>query len=270
MLTKGKEGANRTSLHQVVKSWSPWFWLSVDGRARIRNAWAALGFNPDTASVLRYELDMALLRISCWFSVRHRRQVNSLQKEHDLKIHLGCGNVLFNGWVNVDCYPPPKSNDVEILVVDMRRRLPFSDASVMALFSEHFLEHLPLEIVRKHLLPEIRRILAPAGVVRLAVPNGEYFIKQYLALKAGAPDPLFEANLTGETGMMALNNVVRGGGHCFLYDFDTMAMIMREAGFNDIAQVSSGDTQYEVFHGNDRTDEWRAAMSLYVEATVPG
>ena len=38
--------------------------------------------------------------------------------------------------------------------------------------------------------------------------------------------------------MIALNNVVHSGGHYFLYDFDTMEMIMSEAGFVEIAQAS--------------------------------
>ncbi len=256
-------------LHQVSKSWSPWQSLSTEWRARFRSLWMWLGFNPETASVVRYELDMVLLRVGCFFSLRHRKQVREFGSRSGLKVHLGCGAAILKDWVNVDCYPPPATDQAEVLTIDVRPGLPFADRSVRALFSEHFIEHLPMKCVRHRLLPDIHRMLEPGGVVRFAVPDGEYFISQYLALKRGEADVLFMNNSTGETGMITLNNVAQGGGHHFLYDFDTFALFLNEAGFAEVSRRQSGDTAYEVFVGLDRRDEWRARMSLYIEARVP-
>ena len=99
----------------------------------------------DLAAQLRYELEMTLLRTRCAVSPGYRRQVRMLRERHDLQVHLGCGNAVLADWINVDCYPPPRKPGREILTLDMRRGLPFASGSVQAVFTEHFLEHLPFE-----------------------------------------------------------------------------------------------------------------------------
>ena len=70
------------------------FQVSTGSRARLRRLWQTLGFNHDTASMLRYELDMVLLRCRCATSFAFRRQIRDLASRRDLLIHLGCGNAL--------------------------------------------------------------------------------------------------------------------------------------------------------------------------------
>ena len=181
---------------------------------------------------------------------------------------LGCGNALFNDWINVDCYPPEPEPGSDILVIDMRHGLPFGDQSVEILFSEHFLEHLPIEIVKGSVLPEVRRILRPGGFLRFSIPNGEYFIQQYLKAKSGQADPIYNDNRHGETPMTILNGVTHGGGHHFLYDFETLAVMLKELGFINIRQAYYGDSECEELVDKDRKDDWRIAMSLYIEAQV--
>src|SRR4051812_39347217 len=102
-------------LHQATSSWSPYHHVSEGTRARLRRLWNDLGFNPATASQLRYEADMLMLRARCALSPAHKRQIGQLAAKRDLRIHLGCGNALFPGWVNVDCYPPPQRPGIDIL-----------------------------------------------------------------------------------------------------------------------------------------------------------
>jgi predicted SAM-dependent methyltransferase len=256
-------------LHQVKTTWSPYHHLSDGMRARLRKTWRAFGFDRRVASDLRYELDMLLLRSRCAFSPAYRRQVRELAGRRGLRVHLGCGNALFPGWLNVDCYPPVSRTGAEILTLDMRRGLPLADRSVVALFSEHFLEHLSVETVRDVILPEMRRVLEPGGRARIGVPSGEYFVDQYVAHLSGQPDPLFEANRGAATPMMMLNDITHGFGHRFLYDFETLASMLRKAGFATVERSTSGVSDVTAFQGKDRVDPWRQAMSLYVEAAVP-
>jgi predicted SAM-dependent methyltransferase len=261
--------ARQQQLHQVRDTWSPYARLSARTSARLRRLWDSFGFNHDAASKLRYEADMLLLRGRCALSGRFKNHVRDLATRRHLLVHLGCGNALLDGWVNLDCYPPKPRPGTEILTLDLRPGLPLADASVAALLSEHFLEHLPFELVRTRLIPDILRVLEPGGRVRLSVPNGEYFVEQYLACRAGRHEPVFEENRRGKTPMMMLNEVAHGYGHYFLYDFDTLAGILSEAGFVDIQRAFPGRTDVDAFKGLDRTDPWRAAMSLYVEARAP-
>jgi predicted SAM-dependent methyltransferase len=231
--------------------------------------WQWSGFDHDLASKLRYEAEMLLLRARCALSRHYRAQIRDLGSRHELRVHLGCGNALLPGWINLDCYPPPPAKGVDILTTDMRRGLPFASESVAAVFSEHFLEHLPFNTVRSTILPEILRVLAPAGRVRIGIPDGEYFIDQYLSYRAGARDPLFESQRAGKTPMMMLNEIAHGFGHHFVYDFSTMAQLLADIGFVNIRHCRPLETAFEEFKGKDRVDAWRNAMTLYVEAEAP-
>jgi predicted SAM-dependent methyltransferase len=264
-----QEQSHEQGLHKVAQTWSPYAQLSGRTRARLRDVWETLGFDHGLATALRYELDMLLLRTRCNLSRRYRAQVADLQKRRQLLVHLGCGNALLNGWINLDCYPPQQRPGAEILTLDLRRGLPFADGSVAALFTEHFLEHLPFEIVRRCMLPEIRRSLAPGGWLRLAVPDGEYFVDQYVAARAARAEPIFEYNRQGKTPMTMLNDIAHAFGHFFVYDYETLAAILASAGFVAIRRARYADTQVEAFKGRDRNDPWRIAMSLYIEAQAP-
>lgn len=256
-------------LHQVKNTWSPYDRLSAGMRTRLRNAWRALGFDRRAASDLRYEADMLLLRSRCAFSPAYRRQIRELASRGGLHIHLGCGNALFPGWINVDCYPPTSRTGAEILTLDMRRGLPLADGSVSALFSEHFLEHLSVETVRDVIVPEMRRVLEPGGRARIGVPNGEYFVDQYIAHRSGQADALFDAHRGTATPMAMLNEIAHGFGHRFLYDFETLGSMLKAAGFATVERSAPGISETPAFQGKDRVDPWRQAMSLYVEAAVP-
>lgn len=264
-----KTALTSDGLHQVKTTWSPYDRLSGGMRGRLRRAWRSFGFDHRVASDLRYELDMLLLRTRCTFSLAYRRQIQELRTRRGVHLHLGCGNALFPGWLNVDCYPPGSRTGADILTVDMRRGLPLADQSVAALFTEHFLEHLSAATVREVILPEIRRVLEPGGRVRIGVPSGEYFIDQYIAHRAGQADAVYETNRGSLSPMTMLNEIAHGFGHRFLYDFDTLAGMLKGAGFATVERSEAGATRCPAFTGKDRVDPWRQAMSLYVEATVP-
>jgi ribosomal protein L32 len=187
--TEPKEG-----LHQVQETWSLYSRLSQNTRSKLRSLWQKVGFNEDVASKLRYETEMAFLRGRCALSRRHKRQAHELAGRKHLQLHLGCGNALLPGWINMDCYPPEPIPGIEMLVIDMRCKWPIADESAKALFSEHFLEHLPFKTVSGHILQEMKRTLEPGGRIRIGVPNGEYFIEQYIASKNGTMDPLYNEN----------------------------------------------------------------------------
>jgi hypothetical protein len=105
--------------------------------------------------------------------------------------------------------------------------------------------------------------------VRLGIPDGEYFIDQYFAYRAGTQDPLFESQRAGKTPMTMLNEIAHGFGHHFVYDFSTMSKLLIEVGFVNVRHCRAFDTDFEEFKGKDRVDAWRNAMTLYVEAERP-
>lgn len=83
------------------------------------------------------------------------------------KVHLGCGNDIKRGWVNLDKNDGNIENK-EVVHCDLEEgKLPFADDSCAEVMAIHLLEHI------KNLLPlmnEIRRVLRPGGFLRVEVP----------------------------------------------------------------------------------------------------
>jgi len=91
-------------------------------------------------------------------------------------LNLGCGRRHHPAWTNVDLVP----DGPDVIAADLRRPLPFAAGAFTAVYASHVLEHLPPAGARA-LLGEIRRVLAPGGVVRLVVPDLESIARAYLA-----------------------------------------------------------------------------------------
>ena len=61
-----------------------------------------------------------------------------------VKLHIGCGTVYLDGWINID---NNSDNNIKKLDInfDLRNPLPFKDDTVDFIFNEHFLEHLTIQ-----------------------------------------------------------------------------------------------------------------------------
>jgi predicted SAM-dependent methyltransferase len=64
-------------------------------------------------------------------------------------------------------------------IYDCRRDLPFADASATVIFTEHFFEHIDYCEEVLVFLSECWRVLEPGGVIRIAVPDAEKYIRAY-------------------------------------------------------------------------------------------
>jgi SAM-dependent methyltransferase len=94
------------------------------------------------------------------------------------KVNLACGSVYVSGdgWVNLDY----ASFSRDVSQANLLGRLPLPDNSAELVYSSHFLEHIPRDLV-KHFLGECLRLLKPGGVLRLAVPDLENLCRSYLS-----------------------------------------------------------------------------------------
>jgi predicted SAM-dependent methyltransferase len=91
------------------------------------------------------------------------------------RLHWGCGANTPAGWVNSDARRGPGVD----LVCDIRDGLPVPDASFDYAVSIHALQDLPyFDVVPA--LRELRRVLAPGGVLRLALPDLDRAIQAYV------------------------------------------------------------------------------------------
>lgn len=89
-------------------------------------------------------------------------------------IHLGCGDIVSPEFVNVDARPAPHVH----YVCNITDLSIFRDGYADLVYACHVLEHIPHTALRNTLW-EWKRILKPAGILRLSVPDFEKILEIY-------------------------------------------------------------------------------------------
>jgi len=196
-----------------------------------------------------------------------------------LRLHIGCGKGHLPGWINIDVHPAP-------LALNVLRGLPFADGAATHVFVSHLLEHLYYPRDVQAFLAELRRVLAPGGIVRIVVPDiqqcieaytnrdREFFasrretwpwwpenptrLEDFLAYAGAGPEPayLFEA-------------------HKYGYDFETLERVLAAAGFTAVTPSTYMASAHPELRVDDISAVARAMYgqryySLFVEASKPG
>lgn len=82
-----------------------------------------------------------------------------------MKLNLGCGKDVREGWVNVDKYPHPGVTACDLDASP----LPFQDATFEYIFASHVLEHV---LQFDGVMFELHRILTRGGLLHVRVPYG--------------------------------------------------------------------------------------------------
>lgn len=157
--------------------------------------------------------------------------------------------------------------------LDIRAALPFADGSVDWVYAEHLVEHVSLSDGTAW-LAEVRRILAPGGVLRLTTPDLATYVDGYRAgdtffsrhrgrMRAaglGPPMPPRRAFM--------FNQLFYLYGHRWLYDYDELVHALVSAGF------AATSVTRRAFRDGSRPDVadldrvLRADESMYAEAVA--
>ncbi len=176
-----------------------------------------------------------------------------------LRLHLGCGKVRFEGWVNMDADDVPGTVD---LVWDLRDGIPAADATCEYIYSEHVLEHFPVD-AGVSLLRECRRALRPDGVLRVAMPSLDAVLEKVCRGDWRDQDWLrWPEYGFVKTRAEMLNILFRWWGHEWLYDDEELIRRLREAGFEEIRRLPHGSSDASELRGR----ETRADSLLVCEA----
>jgi len=207
-----------------------------------------------------------------WHFYQTRRGLPLLRQKYakssGLLVNFGAGSSGKLGWVNVDGFQQPGIT----CLLDGRASMPFQDSSVRGFYSEHFFEHLRYPEDAGHFLKECHRVLQPGAVVRLIVPDGEAYLRAYCEtgwdrLAATRPLDSLHNDPYGhgyQTKMELVNEVFRQGGeHQFAYDYETLEMLIKEAGFTEVQRSNFGESLNPDLILDLPS---RASESLYVEA----
>jgi predicted SAM-dependent methyltransferase len=149
--------------------------------------------------------------------------------ENRMKLHLGSGKRYIPGFVHVDAVDYPHINHVT--TIDNLSFIP--DNSVELIYNCHVLEHFKRRELDR-VLQEWRRVLKPAGVLRVSVPDFASICEIYqrdckLDLVIGA--------LFGRQDY--LYNI-----HYNVFDFPTLSDVLRRNGFENIHRYDWRETEH--------------------------
>lgn len=89
-----------------------------------------------------------------------------------MRLNLGCGNDIRDGYTNVDF----RKTHPDVLEVDLSKfPWPFEDSSVDEILMLDFLEHFPYRDTQRIIL-EVYRVLTPNGQVVIQVPDARHLM----------------------------------------------------------------------------------------------
>jgi predicted SAM-dependent methyltransferase len=136
-------------------------------------------------------------------------------------------------WIMTDLEP----RNARMTKMDATTVFPFEPETFDYVYSEHMIEHVPINGGR-NMMHECYRVLKPGGVVRIVTPGMDFLIRMVL----GDPAMMDYAAWSHGTfcrdqphrTSVVFNNFVRAWGHQFIYDRTTLEFVLTEAGFRDI------------------------------------
>lgn len=136
-----------------------------------------------------------------------------------MKLHIGCGQKYLPGYKHVDVID---SEHIDY-VCDARELNMIDAGSASEIYACHILEHVERSDV-VDVLKEWYRALKPGGVIRIAVPDFEAIVQEYIN----------NNDLSRYLGLLYGGQTYKYNFHYVTFDFKLLKGMLEAAGFNDV------------------------------------
>jgi SAM-dependent methyltransferase len=173
------------------------------------------------------------------------------------RLHWGCGSWTPPGWINSDIKDGPGID----ISCDIRNGLPLEDASIDYAVSIHALPEMPYNDLVPA-LQELRRVLKPGGVLRLALPD---LLKGVQAYHKGNRDYFLIPDEDAKSlGAKLVLQLIWYGYSRTMFTPEFIEEMLQKAGFSHINHCAFKETHSpfpDIVSLDNRENE-----SLFVEA----
>ncbi len=215
------------------------------------------------------------------YTLLSNRLVNNYLENHQQKkLQIGCGENLLKNWLNTDLTFTRK----KVAFLDAGKNYKFKNETFAYIFSEHIIEHLSFEEA-VNMLSECYRTLKPGGVLRIATPDFNFLMKLYTSPETPNhkayiqwASSQFIGNISSQISdhkprsVFVINNFFKDWGHQIVYDYNTIKIIMEQAGFKSVKQYEPGKSDIQELcnlesHGNIIPSEFNLLETMVLEGT---
>ena len=197
---------------------------------------------------------------------RDREWITSLRGRTDLKLNVGSSAAYLDGWINADLGRDPEGR---CLRMDATEPWPFENGSAEAINSEHMIEHLEPDAAPLF-FAQAFRVLRPGGVLRTSTPDLRGIVDAYLEADPATLAAHRAHGYEARNHADLLNNYLQMHGHRHIYDFQTIELLLRDAGFEQIERAHFGESRHAVVRGIDRHDVGELSpLVITVDAVKP-
>lgn len=200
-------------------------------------------------------------------AVRRLRRTTACTPQ-PFRIEVGGHRFTRPGWISTDRgWRTP-------LFMDKTSPWPFPSGSADLIYSDNVIEHIQMER-NQRLFREARRVLRSGGRIRLATPDVRRIAELYTGGTTEADWHIAQSRSKGYEAHhhVDLPRIVfqEAGHHVgYLWDFESLSIELREAGFTDVARYESGLSDTPELVGLERRHERPAGrVMLVVEAVRP-
>lgn len=136
-------------------------------------------------------------------------------KDKGLKLHLGCGDYWFDGYINIDSNVYGGTD----MIYDIRQKLPFQNGVVEIIEAHDVFEHFN-QGEANNLIAEFKRLLIDDGMLILSMPDMDELVNHY--------------SIDKDKAIQYIYGIVDNPGHKWGYTQDSLKKLFEDKGFKEV------------------------------------